>query len=107
MAHSAASGMNNLTIEALEGLLVHYLHKNRASTVIRGLRAISDFEHEFQMALMNRKLWPQIETVFLMPSERYIYLTSTLIKEVAGFGGDISCLVPEIVSKKLHERFSK
>jgi pantetheine-phosphate adenylyltransferase len=75
--------------------------------IIRGLRAVSDFEFEFQMALMNRKIEPTVETVFLMPNEKYSYLSSSLIKDIAKREGDITCFVPSIVERKLKERFSK
>ncbi|MFQ5598747.1 MAG: pantetheine-phosphate adenylyltransferase [Nitrospiria bacterium] len=104
MIREATGHLRKLRIESFDGLLVHYLKKIGAVAIIRGIRAVSDFEYEFQMALMNRKLDLSVETVFLMPSKEYTYLSSSLIKEVAGFGGDVSDLVPEAVLKKLHER---
>lgn len=106
MIREATQGLHDLTIESFDGLLIHYLRRKGATAIVRGIRAVSDFEFEFQMALMNRKLDSQIETIFLMPSEEYSYLTSTLIKEVASYGGDVSDLVPKIVSEKLDEKFS-
>jgi pantetheine-phosphate adenylyltransferase len=106
MIREATKGFPDLTIEPFSGLLIHYLRRKEATAIIRGIRAVSDFEFEFQMALMNRKLDSQIETIFLMPSEEYSYLTSTLIKEVASYGGDISDLVPKVVLAKLQEKFS-
>lgn len=91
----------NLTVEAFDGLLVHYVRKKGAIVIIRGIRAVSDFEYEFQMALMNRKLDAQIETIFLTPGEEVSYLSSSLIKEVAQHGGNVSGLVPERVAEKL------
>jgi len=96
-----------ITIEALTGLVVNYASQNNSVAIIRGLRAVSDFEFELQMALMNRRLNHNIETVFMMPSEEYSYLTSTIIKEVAYFGGSIKGLVPEVVEKELIELFKK
>ena len=93
-----------VTVEVLEGLLVDYVRRKGAAAVIRGLRAVSDFEYEFQLALMNRKMDARFETVFLMPSARYTYLSSSIIKEVARFGGCLSGMVPEIVEKRLKEK---
>jgi pantetheine-phosphate adenylyltransferase len=97
----------NVEIDAFEGLLMEYARMRRASAVIRGLRAISDFEYELQMALMNRKLAEEVVTVFLMPNVKYTYLNSTIVKEVASFGGDISGLVPDVVAEKLAEKFKQ
>ena len=89
----------NVEIESFHGLLVDFMKKKNANVIIRGLRAISDFEYEFQMALTNRKLYPEIETVFLTPAEQWTYLSSTLVKEIARLGGNVKCFVPEIVVK--------
>lgn len=97
----------NVEIDIFEGLLVEYLKQRNAHAIIRGLRAISDFEHEFIMALMNRKMDSEVETVFLMPSEEYSYLTSSVVKEVASFGGEIKDLVPNIVIENLKRKFKK
>ena len=91
-------------VESFSGLLVDYMDRIGARTVIRGLRAVSDFEYEFQMALMNRHLEPGLETVFMMPAEQYTYISSRLIKEVFTLGGEVSGLVPPIVEKKLREK---
>lgn len=104
MIREATKNHQRITIESLDGLLVHYADRKEAIAIIRGIRAVSDFEYEFQMALMNRKLDSKVETIFLMPSKEYTYLSSSLIKEVAGYGGDVSDLVPEIVSEKLLKR---
>lgn len=96
----------NVKIVSFGGLLMEFAKKNRASAVIRGLRAVSDFEFEFQMALMNRKLAPEIETVFLTPKEEYTYLSSRIVKEIARLGGDVREFVPEAVVKALREKFS-
>lgn len=97
----------NIIIDSFEGLLVDYARKMGAKIIIRGLRAISDFEYEFQMALMNRRLDDKIETIFMMPHEKYSYVSSRLIKEVFQFGGSVQGLVPPIVENKLREKFGK
>lgn len=91
--------------ESFDGLLVKYAEKSGAKVIIRGLRAISDFEYEFQMAMMNRELAPGIETLFMMTGHDHFYISSRLVKEVVSLGGDISSLVPPIVAKKLKEKF--
>ncbi len=105
MVKEAVKDVPNVSVEAFDGLLVDFAKKNGASAIIRGLRAVSDFEYEFQMALMNRKLDDKIETVFLMPSEEYSYLTSSIIKIVSSFNGDISPLVPKHVHAMLIDKF--
>jgi pantetheine-phosphate adenylyltransferase len=95
----------SLRILAFDGLLIDLVSRERADCIVRGLRAVSDFEYEFQMALMNRKLRDTVETVFLMPHEKYTYISSRLIKEVAGFGTSVAGLVPLVVEKRLAERF--
>ena len=97
----------NVVIEGFDGLLVDYVKQKKAVGIIRGLRAVSDFEHEMQMALMNRRLDSTIETVFLMPSEEYSFITSTIVKEAASYGGDVSSLVPRAVVEKLKKKFRK
>ncbi|HEC98106.1 MAG TPA: pantetheine-phosphate adenylyltransferase [Nitrospirae bacterium] len=97
--------LRRVTIESFDGLLVDYVKQKGGVAIVRGLRAISDFEYELQMALMNRRLDSGIETVFMMPSEEYSFLTSTIIKEIASFGGSVKGLVPEIVEKALSEVF--
>ncbi|MDP3113077.1 MAG: pantetheine-phosphate adenylyltransferase [Thermodesulfovibrionales bacterium] len=101
----AVRNFKNVRAEAFDGLLIEYVKARKGIAVIRGLRAVSDFEYELQMALMNRKLDLEIETVFMMPSEEYTFLTSTIIKEVASFGGSVKGLVPDIVEKALKEKF--
>ncbi len=91
----------NIEVKTFDGLLVDYARRHRASAIIRGLRAISDFEYEFQMALMNRHLEPALETVFMMPAERYTYLSSRLIKEVHRLGGEVRGLVPTVVEERM------
>ena len=94
----------NVEVESFNGLLVDYAHTRGADVIVRGLRAISDFEYEMQMALMNRRLDREIETVFMMPDERYTYLSSRLAKEVFALGGSISGLVPELVESRLKDK---
>lgn len=97
-------GYKNVRIETFDGLLVDYARSRKASAVLRGIRAISDYEYELQMALMNRKLDPQIETVFMMPAEAYSYLSSRLVKEIYRLGGSIRGLVPPLVEQRLKQK---
>ncbi len=96
---------DRVIVDAFSGLLVHYCERTKAHAIIRGLRAVSDFEYEFQMAMMNRHLNRDIETYFMTASEAYFYTASRLVKEVASLGGDVSSLVPPGVHKALVERF--
>ncbi len=105
MIKKSVEGLEGVRTEAFHGLLVDYVEVKRGTAVIRGLRAVSDFEYELQMAHMNRRLNKDIETVFLMPSEEYSFLTSTMVKEVASFGGSVKGLVPEMVEKALKDKF--
>ncbi|NIR50776.1 pantetheine-phosphate adenylyltransferase [candidate division KSB1 bacterium] len=105
MIEEATSKLENVTVENFSGLLMHYAEKRNADVIVRGLRAITDFEYEFQMALVNRKLAGDIVTVFLMPNEKYTYLNSTIVKEVAKFDGDVSSFVPQNVHENLIDRF--
>ena len=104
MLEAMTSGLDNVSVETFDGLTVEYAVKIGASAVLRGIRAISDYEYELQMALMNRKLQPSLETVFMMPAEKYSYISSRLVREVAQLGGNIDCLVPELVAQKLREK---
>lgn len=97
---------DRVEVESFSGLLVEFAKKKGACVIIRGLRAVSDFEYEMQLALMNRKLSNSIDTIFLMPSLRYIFLSSSIIKEAAKFGGQVEDLVPKVVAEKLKEKFS-
>ena len=103
----AISRYRRVKIEGFDGLLVDYVREKKAVGIIRGLRAVSDFEYEMQMALMNRRLDSDIETVFLMPNEEYSFITSTIVKEAASYGGDVSSLVPKVVVEKLRKKFGK
>ena len=97
-------GRPNVEVDTFDGLLVDYLTRRKADVIVRGLRAVSDFEFEFQMALMNRRLNPQFETVFMMPAEQYTYISSRLIKEVFSLGGQVRGLVPELVESRLRDK---
>ena len=105
MVKHLTKNRKRVTIISFPGLLADLTRKLKAVAIIRGLRAVSDFEYEFQMALMNRKLYHGAESVFLMPSAKYVFLSSNLIKDVARFGGDVSLFVPKIVEKKLKQKF--
>ena len=101
------SDKTQVKIEGFDGLLVNFAMEKKASAIIRGLRAVSDFEYEFQMALMNRRLSDGISTVFMMPHEKYTYLNSTIVKEVARLGGNISNFVPPEVEQALLKKFNR
>jgi len=107
MLSQATKNIKNIYLEVFDGLVVDYARKKKANVLIRGLRMISDFEYELQMALTNRRLNEAIETVFLMPSEGYSFLSSTLLKEAASLGANLSSFVPDFVEKKLKERLRK
>ena len=104
MLKEATAGIGDVSVATFEGMMVEFARQQGATAVLRGIRAISDYEHEFQMALMNRRLAPDVETVFLQPAGRYSFVSSRMVKEVFSFGGDISGLVPPNVVKKLHAR---
>jgi pantetheine-phosphate adenylyltransferase len=104
LLEEAVSPWDNVSVDSFDGLLVDYARRNGASVILRGLRALSDFEYEMQMALMNRRLAPELETVFLMPSEAYSYVSSRLVREVARLGGDVTGLVPPSVAEVLKRR---
>ncbi|MBW2643621.1 MAG: pantetheine-phosphate adenylyltransferase [Deltaproteobacteria bacterium] len=95
----------DITVETFDGLLVDYADSRQSIAILRGMRAVSDFEYEFQLALMNRRLKKKIQTVFLMTGLRWIFTSSSIIKEAARFGGDITGMVPPVVNKKLKEKF--
>jgi len=104
MLEELTAKFKNVRIDTFDGLTVDYAIKVGATAILRGIRAISDYEYELQMALMNRKLHPELETVFMMPAEKYSYLSSRLAREVARLGGNIQGLVPEMVEQKLKEK---
>ena len=107
MIREATRHLRRIEVQVFEGLLVDFVARAGAGAIVRGLRAISDFEYEFQMALMNRKLQERVETVFLMPHEAYSYISSRLIKEVAAYGGTVTGLVPPSVEKRLVEKLAR
>ena len=104
MIKEVLKGKENIEIDSFNGLLVDYAIKKGSNVIVRGLRALSDFEYEFQLALMNRKLSRQVQSVFLMTDYKWFYISSTIIKEAARYGGDITGLVPPLVCKKLKEK---
>ena len=104
MLQEAIGALDNVSVATFDGLMVEFARREGASAVLRGIRAISDYEYEFQMALMNRRLAPEIETVFLQPAGRYSFVSSRMLKEVFSFGGDVTGLVPPNVLKRLRAR---
>ena len=100
------ASVGNIRVARFDGLLVEFARRENAAAVVRGLRAVSDFEFEFQMALMNRKLEPAIETIFLTPREEYTYLSSRIVKEIARLGGNVEAFVPPSVVRALREKFA-
>jgi pantetheine-phosphate adenylyltransferase len=104
MLKEVTAAIGNVSVATFDGLMVEFARQQGASAVLRGIRAISDYEHEFQMALMNRRLAPEVETVFLQPAGRYSFVSSRMVKEVFSFGGDVSGLVPPNVLKRLRAR---
>jgi pantetheine-phosphate adenylyltransferase len=104
IARSVFTDHANVEVDTFDGLLVDYVARRQAQVIVRGLRAVSDFEFEFQMALMNQRLNSRIETIFMMPAEQYTYISSRLIKEVFKLGGRVNGLVPELVERRLREK---
>ncbi len=107
MARKAVRRLANVEVESFDGLLVHYAHLKDIHVLVRGIRAYSDFEYEFQMALMNRKLAPDVETLFLMPKEAFSYISSSVVREISDRGGDTSGLVPRPVQTCIERRLRK
>ena len=107
MLEASVPHCDNVSVDNFDGLLVEYVRGAKACAVVRGLRAVSDFDYEFQMALTNRRLAPEIETVFLMTDYRYSYLSSSVVKQIAGLGGDVSGLVPAAVADHLKNKKQK
>lgn len=101
MLEEAVKGIKAVVVDSFDGLLVDYARKMKASAIVRGLRAVSDFDYEFQMALTNRRMNPEVETIFMMTDYKYSYLSSSFVKQIARLGGDISSFVPKCVEKKL------
>ena len=106
MLREVTASQGNVAVATFDGLMVDFARQQGATAVLRGIRAISDYEHEFQMALMNRRLAPEIETVFLQPAGRYSFVSSRMVKEVFSFGGDVTSLVPPNVFKRLKARIN-
>jgi len=104
LAREALQRLDNVTVVGFDGLLVEFAHQQGAQAVVRGLRAVSDFEFEFQLAAMNRKLAPELESLFLTPAEEYAFISSSLVREVAQLGGDVSAFVPPVVQSALRRR---
>ncbi len=107
LVQEATRHVGNVEVEAFEGLLVDYVARREGQAIVRGLRAVSDFEFEFQLALMNRRLNTEIETIFMMPKDRYTFLSSSIVKEIASLGGPIEGLVPDPVLTVLKERYAQ
>ncbi len=105
MVKKACSGIHNVEVDSFGNLIVNYAKRKKASVLIRGLRSVSDFDFEFQMSLMNKKMHPGLSTIFLMPDEKYVYLNSSLIREISKMKGDVSPFVPAYVVKKLKEKY--
>jgi pantetheine-phosphate adenylyltransferase len=105
LARGVVAPMPNVEVDSFDGLLIHYVEKRSGHAVIRGLRAVSDFEFEFQLALMNRKLDERVETIFMMPKDTYTFLSSRIVKEIARLGGDVGQFVPEPVEAALKLRY--
>lgn len=106
MLKECVDELPNVKVDSFDGLLVDYAMRKGAKAVLRGIRAVSDYEYELQMALMNRKLDPRLETIFMMPAEAYSYLSSRLVREIAMLGGSVHDLVPELVEKRLKQKLS-
>jgi len=107
MLKEAVRGLDNVAVATFGGLLVDYAHRIKASVIVRGIRAVSDYEYELQMALMNRRLSSKVETVFLMPAETYTYLSSRMVREVSALGGSVHGLVPPGVERRLKQKLSQ
>jgi pantetheine-phosphate adenylyltransferase len=107
LLRDAVSAWDDVVVDTFDGLLVDYAKKTGASLILRGLRAVSDFEYELQMAMMNRRLAPELETAFLMPNEAFSYVSSRLVREVARLGGDVGGLVPPSVARALEAKFGR
>lgn len=106
MATAAVADCANVRVVGFSGLLIHFLQRQEAAIILRGLRAVSDFEYEFQLAGMNRNLYPNVETIFLTPSEQYMFVSASMVREIALLGGDVSQFVPPEVGARLKEKIS-
>ncbi len=106
MAREALADVGNVTVEGFSGLLMDFVRQHDARVVLRGVRAVSDFDYEFQLAGMNRKLYPAMETVFMTPGEEYMFLSATLVREISAMGGDVSRFVSPVVAQRLKQKIS-
>jgi pantetheine-phosphate adenylyltransferase len=107
MAREVLADLKNVQVMGFDGLLIDFVREQRARVVLRGLRAVSDFEYEFQLAGMNRHLYPEMETIFLTPSEQHMFISATLVREIASLGGDVAQFVHPLVAKRLKEKRTK
>ncbi len=107
MLEAMTEELDNVSVDTFEGLLVNYCIQKNANAVLRGIRAISDYEFELQMALMNRKMEPRVETIFMMPAQQYSYLSSRIVREIAKLGGALDGLVPEMVEQRVRDRVAR
>ena len=107
MATQSLAAFPNVRVAGFSGLLMEFLHKHDAKIILRGLRAVSDFEYEFQMAGMNRKLYPDVETLFLTPAEQYMFISATMVREIASLGGDVSLFVNPLVIPHMNARLAR
>ncbi len=107
LVRNAVHGIRNVTVDRFDGLLVAYAQRRKAVAIVRGLRAVSDFEFELQLALMNRKLAPTVETIFLAPKDEYTFVSSRLVKEIARLGGDVGLFVPRAVERALRRKLAR
>lgn len=105
LTRGAVQNVKNVTVEAFDGLLVEYARRKKALVIVRGLRAVSDFEYELQLALMNRRLEPRVETIFLAPKDEYTFISSRMVKEIAKLGGDVGAFVPPAVKRAMARKF--
>ena len=105
MAREALAGYPHIEVMGFSGLLMDFVHSVGANVIVRGLRAVSDFEYEFQMAGMNRNLYPEVETLFLTPAEQYLFMSATIVREIASLGGDVSSFVSPVVAARLAAKF--
>jgi pantetheine-phosphate adenylyltransferase len=107
MAREALKNLKNVEVVGFSGLLMRFVQEHEARVVIRGLRAVSDFEYEFQLAGMNRGMYPDVETLFLTPGEQYMFISATIVREISVLGGDVSKFVPPLVAKRLAEKIKQ
>ena len=107
MARRVLKDLKNVEVVGFSGLLMKFIRENKARVVIRGLRAVSDFEHEFQLAGMNRGMYPDVETLFLTPGEQYMFVSATIVREIASMGGDVRKFVPPLVARRMKEKIKE